>query len=64
VLGIDVPRDDLVIIDPRAAWTPTAAELRSLGKNTPLLGRPLVGRVSATYVAGRLRHELPAAVTA
>jgi dihydroorotase len=64
VLGIDVPRDDLVVIDPRAAWTPTAAELRSLGKNTPLLGRPLVGRVIATYVDGRLRHELPAAVTA
>jgi dihydroorotase len=64
VLGIDVPRDDLVVIDPHAVWTPTAAELRSLGKNTPLLGRPLVGRVIATYVDGQLRHEPAAAVTA
>jgi dihydroorotase len=58
VLGIAVPKDDLVVIDPRAAWTPTATSLRSLGKNTPLLGRPLVGRVVAAIVAGDLRLEL------
>ena len=62
VLGIGVPEGDLVVIDPRAEWTPTAASLRSLGKNTPLLGRPLVGRVVAAYVDGRLRHELSVAL--
>jgi dihydroorotase len=58
VLGIDVPKDDLVVIDPRAVWTPTAATLRSLGKNTPLLGRSLTGRVVAVAVDGELRLDL------
>ena len=58
VLGIDVPPDDLVVIDPRAAWTPAAASLRSLGKNTPLLGRSLVGRVVACVVDGESRLDL------
>jgi dihydroorotase len=62
VLGIAVPERDLVVIDPRAEWTPTATSLRSLGKNTPLLGRPLVGRVVAAYVDGQLRHELSVAL--
>ena len=62
VLGIDMPEGDVVVIDPRAAWTATAASLRSLGKNTPLLGRPLVGRVIAAYVDGQLRHELSVAL--
>jgi dihydroorotase len=62
VLGIAVSAGDLVVVDPRAAWTPTAASLRSLGKNTPLLGRPLVGRVVAAYVDGQLRHQLPVAL--
>jgi dihydroorotase len=64
VLGIDLPRDDLVVIDPRAEWTPSAARLRSLGKNTPLLGRVLVGRVVAVAVAGEVRLPLLAAVPA
>ena len=58
VLGIDVPNSDLVVIDPRAAWTVGAAVLRSLGKNTPLLGRGLVGRVVAAVVDGELRLDL------
>ena len=58
VLGIDLPKHDLVVIDPKAAWTPTAASLRSLGKNTPLLGRALAGRVVAAVVDGELRLEL------
>ena len=58
VLGIDVPPNDLVVIDPRAAWTLDAASLRSLGKNTPLLGRRLVGRVVACVVDGELRLDL------
>jgi len=47
-----------VVIDPKVAWTPTATSLRSLGKNTPLLGRSLTGRVVAAVVDGELRHEL------
>ena len=60
VLGIEVPADDLVVIDPRASWTPDAASLRSLGKNTPLLGRALTGRVVAVAVGGELRFDLAA----
>jgi dihydroorotase len=58
VLGIELPKNDLVVIDPKVAWTPTATSLRSLGKNTPLLGRSLTGRVVAAVVDGELRHEL------
>jgi len=58
VLGIDVRPNDLVVIDPRAAWTPDAASLRSLGKNTPLIGRPLVGRVTTVVVDGDVRLDM------
>lgn len=58
VLGIDVPPNDLVVIDPRASWTPDAASLRSRGKNTPLLGRALIGRVVAAAVDGEVRLEM------
>jgi len=58
VLGIDVPEHDLVVIDPRATWTPTATGLRSLGKNTPLLGRTLTGRVVVAVVDGELRLDM------
>ena len=58
VLGIAVPENDLVVIDPGAAWTPDAASLRSLGKNTPLLGRPLTGRVVAAVVDGEPRLDV------
>jgi dihydroorotase len=61
VLGIDLPPDDLVVIDPRTEWTVTAAALRSLGKNTPLLGRRLVGRVVASVVDGGVRFDLTGA---
>ena len=55
VLGIEVPADDLVVIDPRARWTVEAATLRSLGKNTPLLGRTLTGRIVTAVVGGEVR---------
>ncbi len=58
VLGIDLPKDDLVVIDPKAVWTVTASSLLSLGKNTPLLGRTLTGRVVACIVDGELRVDL------
>ncbi|MEA2660487.1 MAG: dihydroorotase, partial [Chloroflexota bacterium] len=62
VLGIDVPADDLVVIDPRAAWTPR--QLLSRGQNSPLIGRALVGRVVGAYVGGERRYELAAPVAA
>ena len=58
VLGIDLPPNDLVVIDPHAVWTVTAASMISLGKNTPLLGRALSGRVVACAVDGELRLDL------
>ena len=57
ILGIDVRSDDLVVIDPREDWTPDAASLRSLGKNTPLIGRALVGRVTTVVVDGEVRLD-------
>ena len=63
VLGIDLPQNDLVVIDPRAAWTVDASSMISLGKNTPLLGRTLIGRVVAVAVNGELRHDLSTALT-
>ncbi len=47
---------DVTIFDPDAAWTVAPHELHSLGKNTPLLGRELHGRVSMTMVDGQIVH--------
>jgi len=58
ILGIELQADDLVVIDPRAAWTLEAAAMVSLGTNTPLLGRALTGRVVACAVDGELRFDL------
>ncbi|MDP9319722.1 MAG: dihydroorotase [Chloroflexota bacterium] len=56
VLGIDVPQNDLVVIDPAIRWTPKI--LVSRGQNTPLLGRELVGKVRHTLVDGeRLKQK-------
>ena len=45
ILGIDVP-DDRIVMDTEAEWTVSARDLVSKGKNTPLLGRIVVGRVT------------------
>jgi dihydroorotase len=55
VLGIDVPRNDLVVIDPARHWTPTV--LLSRGQNTPLIGRELVGRVIGTLLDGEILSQ-------
>jgi len=49
--------DDWIAIDPDAEWTVTADTLTSLGKNTPLIGRTLRGRVLAAAVDGEVRYE-------
>src|SRR5438105_646154 len=57
VLGSDLPRDDWAVIDRDVEWIVRADELASKGKNTPLIGRTLTGRVVATVVDGELRYE-------
>ena len=51
-LSVGAPAD-LVLFDPVATWTVTAAALVSKGKNTPLLGAELRGRVVCTVAGGR-----------
>ena len=46
---------DLVLIDPEAEWTVTPEALTSKGKNTPLIGKRVRGRVVAAFVDGERR---------
>jgi dihydroorotase len=48
---------DLVVFDRADRWTVTAERLRSRGKNSPLLGRSLAGRVLLTVADGRIAYE-------
>jgi dihydroorotase len=48
---------DLVVLDRSAAWTVTSEALASRGKNSPLLGRDLHGRVLLTVAGGRLAYD-------
>lgn len=48
---------DLVVLDAGATWTVTAEALVSKGKNTPLLGRELPGRVLFAVANGRLAYR-------
>lgn len=48
---------DLVVFDPAATWRVDAAVLESRGKNTPLLGMELPGRVLLTIAAGRVTYD-------
>jgi dihydroorotase len=50
---------DLVVVDVGATWTVGPATLLSRGRNTPLLGRELPGRVLATFADGRLAYRDP-----
>jgi dihydroorotase len=50
---------DLVVFDRADAWPVTPASLLSNGKNTPLLGMALPGRVLLTMAAGRIAYEAP-----
>jgi dihydroorotase len=48
---------DLVVFDRSAAWTVTPEALASRGKNTPLAGRDIGGRVLLTVAAGKVAYE-------
>lgn len=41
---------EMILFDPAASWTVTAATLRSLSANTPWLGKPVPGRVLRTWL--------------
>ena len=48
---------DITIFDPDAKWVVDAASFASKGKNTPLHGATLKGRVVATIVGGEVRYQ-------
>lgn len=48
---------NLVVIDRSENWRVEAGSLQSKGKNSPLLGRELPGRVLLTVAGGRLAYE-------
>lgn len=50
---------DLVVFDRAEPWTVVPDALASKGKNTPLLGLSLPGRVLVTVAAGRVAYEAP-----
>ncbi len=54
-------RADLVVFDAGATWTVRSDTLASRGKNSPLLGRELPGRVLLTVAGGRLAYRDPEA---
>jgi len=56
ILGLPAD-EDWIAIDRTAEWTVDAASLVSKGKNTPLLGRRLRGRVVLAVVDGKARYD-------
>ncbi len=50
-------RADLAFLDPIHGWKVDSSKFRSKGKNTPLEGRTLRGRVEATMFGGRMVYE-------
>ena len=48
---------DVTIFDPGAEWTVEAASFASKGRNTPLDGTKLRGRVTATLAGGRVVYH-------
>jgi dihydroorotase len=50
---------DLVVFDCADGWSVSAGSLASRGKNSPLIGQALSGRVLLTLAGGRLAYEDP-----
>lgn len=48
---------DLTIIDPEETWTVDASKFFSKSRNTPFEGREVQGRVTHTFVEGRMVFE-------
>ena len=49
---------DLCVFDLTEPWRVTPGALRSQGKNTPIMGYEMAGRVHLTLVGGRVVFEL------
>jgi len=60
VFGLEVPGDDWVLLDPDLEWTVDVEQFHSRGRNTPLHGVPLKGRVMLTVCRGWVAHDLRA----
>lgn len=48
---------DVCVFDPNRQWTVSQETLRSKGKNTPLIGATVTGRVTYTIVGGEVIHR-------
>ncbi len=57
ILRITPGADDWIAIDPDAEWVVRGDEIVSLGRNTPLLGLTLRGRVVQATVGGEVRFR-------
>lgn len=54
---VEGSKADLVVFDRSASWSVTPDSLTSRGKNSPLIGRDLQGRVLLTIAGGHLAYE-------
>ncbi len=61
-LSPDTPAD-IVILDPEKTWTVDTRTFASKGKNTPLVGAVLRGRVVATFAGGKPVYQDPSLAT-
>lgn len=57
VLGIEPREDDWIAIDRDAEWLVTAEALVSRGKNTPVLGQAVMGRIVHVSLAGETKLD-------
>ena len=48
---------DVLVFDPNAEWVVEPERFASKGKNTPLAGRTLRGRVVATIYGGKVVYQ-------
>ena len=48
---------DLVLVNPTATWTYDAAQSLSKSKNSPFDQAPMLGRIHATLIGGRIVHR-------
>jgi dihydroorotase len=58
---VEGARADFVVFDRSERWVVTPESLASRGKNTPLLGMDLAGRVLVTLAGGKVVYEGPEA---
>jgi len=57
VFGLSLPDDDWVLVDPDAEWTVDVERFQSRGRNTPLHGTIMRGRVMLTVCRGEVVHD-------